>query len=254
MARKLKRITLDELSIVDVPACQGATIALFKRDGYKDKKPAEKAGDYDEANKGGSGMDPKELAEKLESLEGQNADLTKRLEAAEAETAALKKAADEAGFDVADGKIVKRAEIEYIEFDGERIEKSAVPAALLKALEAKDAALADLRKKDEEVALAKRGETELPNLAGTALTKGKLLAVADAEMIATLKAADAAMKKAMEEVGHNKTDETTATERLNKMAQDYADKNGVTFHKAYAEVIKTADGMKLVGESRDEAK
>jgi hypothetical protein len=45
----------------------------------------------------------------------------------------LSKSAEEAGLDVEDGKIVKRADPEYVEIDGEKVEKSAIPAPVLRA-------------------------------------------------------------------------------------------------------------------------
>jgi len=35
------------------------------------------------------------------------------------------------------------------------------------------------------------------------------------------------------------------------MAQEHADKNGVTFHQGFAEVIKTAEGRKLASEAQN---
>ena len=202
-------------------------------------------------------MDPQELAEKLEALEGQVADLTKRAEGAEAELDALQKAADEAGFDVEEGKLTKRADPEYVEIEGERFEKSAIPATVLKALEAKETELAKAKAEQEEVALAKRGASELPNLAGSDLAKGKLLAVVgeDEDVLKALKAADAAMKKQMEEIGVNPmNDGASATFRLNKMATDYAETHKVPFETAYAEVTKNGEGKFLMDEARAEAK
>jgi hypothetical protein len=106
----------------------------------------------EKTEKGGRDMDPQELAEKLEALEGQVNDLTKRAEGAEAELADLKKNADEAGFDIDEqGKLTKRADPEYIEVEGERLEKSAVPAVILKALEAKEAEMANDYAKENNV-------------------------------------------------------------------------------------------------------
>mgnify|MGYP001544737520 CR=1 FL=1 len=277
MPRKLKNIVLDEVSGVDIPADPNAKITLFKRGepmtedemseaqkakmkeymdkGYS-KEEAMKACMGEKTEKGGQEMDPQELAEKLEALEGQVADLTKRAEGAEAEVAELKKAADEAGFDVEEGKLTKRADPEYIEIEGERFEKAAVPAVILKALEAKEAELAKAKAEQEEVNLAKRGATELPHLAGTDLAKGKLLAaVGDNEdVLKALKSADAALKKQMEEIGANPlNDEASATFRLNKMATDYAGTHKVPFETAYAEVTKSGEGRDLMIESRNEA-
>lgn len=271
----LKNIQLDEISLVDVPANSDARITLFKRgdsmDGMTDEQKA-KMKEYmdkgyseerakamcmgEKTTKGGQDMDPQELAVKLEALEGQVEDLTKRAEGAEAEVAALKKAADEAGFDVEEGKLTKRADPEYVEIDGERVEKSAVPAPILKRIEAQEAELTKMRQEREEVTLAKRGAEELPNLAGTDLAKGKLLAAVgeDADVLKALKAADAAIKKQMEEIGSNPMgDEASATFRLNKMATDYAAEHKVPFESAYAEVTKAGEGKALMAEARAEA-
>lgn len=275
MPRKLKNIVLYEISGVDVPADPNAKITLFKRgepmtDEMTDAQKAKMKEYMDkgysqedamkmcmsETKKGGE-MDPQELAEKLEALEGQVADLTKRAEEAEAAKAALEKAADEAGFDIEEGKLEKRADPEYIEVDGERFEKAAVPAAILKALEAKEAELAKAKAEQAEVALAKRGATELPHLAGTDLAKGKLLEAIgdDADVLGALKAADAALAKAMEEIGSNPlNDEASATFRLNKMASDYAGEHKVPFETAFAEVTKSGEGARLMAESRTEGK
>lgn len=277
MPRKLKNIKLTEISGVDIPADPNAKITLFKRGepmtenemseaqkakmkeymdkGYS-KEDAMKMCMGEKTEKGGHDMDPQELAEKLEALEGQVNDLTKRAEGAEAAKAELEKAANEAGFDVEEGKLTKRADPEYIEVEGERLEKSAIPAVVLKALEAKEAELVKAKAEQEETTLAKRGASELPNLAGTDLAKGKLLAaVGDNEdVLKALKAADAALKKQMEEIGANPlNDEASATFRLNKMANDYAGEHNVPFESAFAEVTKSGEGAELMREARSEA-
>lgn len=269
MPRKLKNIILDEVSLVDRGADPNAHVTIFKRatmtedemqmkmQEYMDKgysKEEAKAMCMSETKKGAE-MDPTELAEKLEAMEGQVADLTKRAEGAEAKVAAFEKAADEAGFDVEDGKLAKRADPEYIEVEGERIAKSAVPAVILKALEAKEAELNVAKAKERETEIAKRGEEVLPHLAGTSLAKGKLLeAIGDnEELLKSLKSADAAIAKAMQEIGSNPlNDDASATYRLNKMANDYAAENKVPFETAYSEVTKSGEGAKLMAESRTE--
>lgn len=277
MPRKLKNIKLTEISGVDIPADPNAKITLFKRgepmkdedmsDAMKAKMKEYMGKGYSEmeakrmcmgekTEKGGHDMDPQELAEKLEALEGQVDDLTKRAEAAEAEKAELEKAADEAGFDIEEGKLTKRADPEYVEIEGEKFEKSAIPATILKALEAKETELAKAKAEQEEVSLAKRGAEELPHLAGTDLAKGKLLAAVDGDedVLKALKAADAALKKQMEEIGANPlNDEASATFRLNKMANDYASENNVSFEVGFAEVTKAGEGRDLMNEARSEA-
>ena len=275
MPRKLKNIKLTEISGVDIPADPNAKITLFKRgEPMKDEDMSDamkaKMKEYmdkgysqedamkmcmgEKTEKGGHDMDPQELADKLEALEGQVDDLTKRAEAAEAEKAALEKAADEAGFDIEEGKLAKRADPEYVEIEGEKFEKSAIPATILKALETKEVELAKAKAEQEEVTLAKRGAAELPNLRGSDLAKGKLLSmIDDDEIISALKAADAAMKKQMEEIGANPlNDEASATFRLNKMANDYAGEHKVPFETAFAEVTKSGEGRDLMTEARSE--
>ena len=273
----LKNIKLDEISLVDRGANQHAAITLFKRgEPMKDEDMSEaqkaKMKEYmdkgyskedamkmcmgEKTEKGGHDMDPQELADKLEALEGQVDDLTKRAEGAEAELDGFKKAADEAGFDVEEGKLTKRADPEYVEIEGERFEKAAVPATILKALEAKEAELAKAKAEQEEVALAKRGAEVLPHLAGTDIAKGKLLksVEGDEEVLQALKAADAALKKQMEEIGANPlNDEASATFRLNKMANDYAETHNVSFEMGFAEVTKSGEGRDLLAETRAEA-
>lgn len=275
MKYRLKGITLDELSIVDRGANPGAKIALYKRQGdiMEDMTDAQKAKMKEYMDKGysemeakrmcmnetkkGDDMDPQELAEKLEALEGQVADLTKRAEEAETAKAVIEKAADEAGFDIAEGKLAKRADPEYIEVGGEKVEKASVPASILKMLEDQAAEVALLKSKEADTELAKRGAAELPHLAGTDLAKGKLLKAIgdDAAMVGALKAADAALAKTMAEIGSNPlNDEASATFRLNKMASEFAGEHKVPFETAYAEVTKSGEGARLMNEARTEGK
>lgn len=252
MAYELTDLVLDEVSGVDTPANQYAGVVLCKRFGYTDGVKPETEG---ETNKGEGAVTPEELTKKLENLQAQVTDLTKNLEAAEASVEALTKSAEAAGLDVVDGKIVKRADPEYVEIDGEKVEKSLVPAPVLKALEKAADDIAKMQAKAEEVELAKRGEAELPHLGGTALAKGRLLKSVgdDAELLAALKAADAAMKGNYEEKGENKTDDemSTAKAKLEKLASDYAAEKNVSKEIAFAEVTKSGEGRALWAEMRN---
>lgn len=268
---RLKNVKLDEVSLVDRPADPNAQIVLHKRaeteddmtpeqkaryeemiaDGM-DEKEARAACMTDETKKGGLDVDPTELAEKLEALEGQVADLTKRAEEAEAKVEELTKAADEAGFDLTEGKLEKRAEPEMIEIEGQMVIKSALPEAVVVALEKRAAEIADLKKQAHEAELVKRANEVLPNLAGDALAKGKLLEMVDEKMLEVLKAADAAMTKAFEETG-GAGEEASASDRLNKMATDYAAAHGVSFEVGFAEVTKVGEGLALYKASITEA-
>ena len=259
---KLKNVMLDEISLVDVPADPNATIAIWKRQSSKDCRTADKA-KSSEKKEGGSSMDPKELAKRLEALEGQVTDLTKAKEASDAKLEAITKAADAAGFDVKeDGdevSLAKRADPEYVEVDGEKVLKSAIPAPVLKRMQADAEENRVLKAKQDEVEFAKRGEAELPHLPGCAISKGKLLKAIEPlgeESLRTLKAADAIMAQHMLEKGSNPMDdESSATHRLHKMATDYQKENpGTPFESAYAEVTKSGDGLELMRKSRAEAK
>lgn len=274
---RLADVQLDEISLVDKGANQHAKIAIWKRADdmskkYDDLTPAQRAtmkGYMDkgmdeaaaykacmgETKKGDGQVTNEELTKQLEALQTQVTDLTKRAEDAEGARDALVKSAEEAGLEVAEGKIAKRAEEEYVEIGGEKVAKALVPAPVLKALETQAADIAKMQAAAKNVELAKRGETELPNLAGTALVKGKLLEAIgdDADLLKSLKAADAAIAKAASEFGANTIDEGSATYRLNKMATDHAVAKGVPFESAYAEVTKSGEGLKLLAQARTEA-
>jgi hypothetical protein len=136
---------------------------------------------------------------------------------------------------------------EMIEVEGQSIAKSAIPAPILKKLE-------EMQKAVETEALRKRAEEVLPNFKGTADERGKLLKSVgeDENLLTLLKAADAAFAGVYQEVG--KTDAAndlkTATEKLNDLVKGFQeDKQEKDFHKAYAAVIKTAQGRALVLET-----
>lgn len=252
----LEDLDLFEISAVDRGANQHASVVLAKRFAYTDGVKPNLPG---KTEKGDGSVTVEELTKKLEALQAQVADLTKKAEdeaaartAAEEARDALTKSAEDAGLDIVDGKIAKRAEPEYVEIDGEKVEKALVPAPVLKAIEAQAARIAKMEAAAEEVALAKRGADELPNLAGTPLAKGKLLKAVgdDAELLKALKAADAAMAEAFKVHGSAEIDEASPEARLNKMANEYAVAKGVAFETAYAEVTKSGEGAGLYRELR----
>jgi hypothetical protein len=193
---------------------------MMEDDMMGEKKPARKswkneALELEEVNK--------MLLEEIETLKGKVADL---------EVAVVEKA--------------KPAE-EMIEVEGEMIAKSAIPAPILKKLE-------DVQKALEVEALRKRADEVLPNFKGTADERGKLLKSIgqDEELLALLRSADAAFAGIYEEVG--KTDAAndlkSPTEKLNDIVKAYQEeKKEKDFHKAYAAVIKTAQGRALVLET-----
>jgi hypothetical protein len=267
MTYDLEDIELLELSLVDAPANQHASVVLFKRSGYTDGVKPEMQG---KTAKGEGPVTVEELTKKLEALQAQVTDLTKKAEdaemtrdeeakareKAEANAAALTKSVEDAGLDVKDGKVVKRADPEYVEIGGEKVEKSLVPAPVLKAIEAQAAAIAKMEAAAQEVELTKRGDAELPNLAGTGLAKGRLLAAIgqDEAMLNALKAAESAMAAQFVEKGHgNVHDEASPAYKLDQLAKAHAAAQSVSFETAYAEVTKAGVGADLLGQVRNQA-
>jgi hypothetical protein len=249
----LEDIELGEISCVDAPANQHAAVVLFKHSGYKrDVKPETEGLNHE----GDRSVTVEELTEKMEELQRQVADLTKEAADAKAYAESLTKSAAEAGLDVEDGKIVKRAVPEYVEVDGEKIEKSLVPAAVLRTIEKQAADIAKMKQEAEEAELAKRGAAELPNLAGTALAKGRLLAQieSDPDLLKSLMAANAAMAENFTEKGHTNVDDgASPSAKLEKLAKAHAEAEGVSYHSAYAEVTKSGIGAQLLTEIRNTA-
>jgi len=250
MTFTLTDLDLIEISGVDSPANQHAAVVLFKRSGYNPVVKPFLPGFHKE---GEVTVTVEELTKKVEALSAQVTDLTKKATdadtakaAAETALAALTKSASEAGMDVQDGKIVKRADPEYVEIDGERVEKSLVPAPVLKMLEANAAKIAKMEADAADVALAKRGDTELPHLAGTAIAKGRLLAAVEAAkdeaLLKSLKAADAVMKAAATEIGNGKPeDDASPAFKLEQLAKAHATAANVPYEVAYSEVTKAGN-------------
>ncbi len=257
MAYELEDIELLELSLVDNPANQHAAVVLFKNLGYETLVKPESVGTTE---RGEGPVTVEELTKSLADQKTQTAELTKaaadataKAAAAEAALAALTKSATDAGLEVKDGLIVKRADPEYVMVGGEKVEKSLVSAPVLKVLEKAAADIAKMQAQAEEATLAKRGNDELPNLAGTPLAKGRLLALAekDADVLKALKAADAAMAATFVEKGHSRVeDEASPSFKLNELAKAHAAAQNVTFETAYAAVTKAGVGAELLAQMR----
>lgn len=213
--------------------------------------------------------------------DGQEADLTieeltKRLGDMEAqvnmlktEQDAIKKAVENAGFVIEkaeDGTVTlaKAEATEYVEIEGEKVNKADLPASVIKALDASNARIAKLEAEREIDDLRKRADKELPNLSGTADQRGKLLKAIDsledekdrAAVLETLKAADAATAQMFVEVGKDLLDdESTATAKLDKLVKSYQEGHpDKTYHQAYAAVTEKGEGASLLRKSRDEQK
>ena len=263
MANLLKQLELEELSLVDRPANAKAMVSLFKRDNSEEEQMTdnvEKMSD-DLKAKLKPYMD-KGMTEE-EAMKAYDEDMKKSDEVAaeidemdllKAENDALKihnedlrKALIENGFVIKSDSIEKKAEPEYIEYEGEQINKADVPAVILKALEE-----AELAKADAE--LTKRATEALPHFAEDVAKSlvgefGEVEAVMEA-----LKAADATFAESMEEVGKSDADGefATAADKMESLVKSYMDENKMKkgeYAKAYAAVAKTDEGKTLINKS-----
>ena len=192
MTNILLDLELDELSLVDRPANQAATICLIKRDesmedmekgydSYLDERKAyymDKGMGEDEAMKKAKDeldkMSAKEKEELMARLgKADEADVTEadqgdlflaEVDALKAEVSRLSKALEENGFVVTEEAVAKAEEPEYVEFDGEKVVKSDIPAPVLKALEEAEIAKQhiELKKQAEESCLTSITNCGLP--------------------------------------------------------------------------------------------
>ena len=197
--------------------CQGCDGAAMETDKACGDKPLRKswkaeALELEEVNK--------MLLEEIETLKGKVAEL---------ETAPVEKAAEET-----------------IEVGGEMVAKSAIPTPVLKQLE-------ELQKAREVEELRKRAEEVLPNFKGTADERGKLLKSigGDEVLLSILRAADAAFAGIYQEVGKTdaENDLKTPADKLNDIVKARQVEKKEDFYKAYAAVIKTAEGKSLLLET-----
>jgi len=255
MPTELVNLELEEVSLVDMGDDPLAKVAIFKRnpegedmeDEELEKKveiEVEGEDDMSEADDMQEDMTegekkPTRKSWKAEALELDevNKMLLEEIETLKAKVSDLEAEAIEKS----------KPKEEMIEIEGEMIAKSAVPAPILKKLE-------DMQKAAEAEAFRKRADEVLPNFKGTADERGKLLKSVgdDEQLIAILRAADAAFAGIYQEVGKTdaENDLKTPTEKLNDMVKNYQeDKKEKDFHKAYAAVIKTAQGRALVLET-----
>jgi hypothetical protein len=268
MPTELVNLELEEVSLVDMGDDPLAKVALYKRSpegehmdnetneeiqkvdetekGYMkdDMKPADKMDDMEDDEEEMmedemEGKKPTRKSWKAEALafEDVNKMLLEEIETYKAKVAELEVAV-----------VTKAAPTEeMMEVEGEMIAKSAIPAPILKKLE-------EMQKAVEVEALRKRAEEVLPNFKGTADERGKLLKSVgtDEGLLALLKAADAAFAGVYQEVGKTdaENDLKTAAEKLKDLTKAYQTEKGEkSFEKAYAAIVKTAQGRALVLET-----
>ena len=270
MATELLELQLEELSLVDRPANAEAVVTLFKRDdtleedidkmtdeqeakvkAYMDKnhcgkEEAMKALGYD-VEKAADDADPiLELEAEIKTLKADAEKLTQ-------ENERLRKGLIDEGYVIKAETIEKKAPEEFVEYEGEQINKADIPAPILKALEA-----AEIEKAD--IALTKKAEETLPHFSLEA-AKGLLSAVSkmdEVEMLMqALAAADTAFADKMEEFGKSGVDGdfASASDKVEHMVKSYMDENGLTkkdYAKAYAAVAKTEEGKSAIAKAYKE--
>jgi len=272
MTNILLDLELDELSLVDRPANQAATICLIKRDesmedmekgydSYLDERKAyymDKGMGEDEAMKKAKDeldkMSAKEKEEMMARLgKADEADVTEadqgdlflaEVDALKAEVSRLSKALEENGFVVTEEAVAKAEEPEYVEFDGEKVVKSDIPAPVLKALEEAEIA-------KQHIELKKQAEEILPNFDNEIAASLLAHVAKDDAIVEALKAADAAMGASMSEIGEAsvEADMLSSSDKLDALVKSYMDENNLAkkdHAKAYAAVAKTDEGKALI--------
>lgn len=224
MPTELKDLELFEVSLVDAGDDPLAKVTLFKRKGTSDMT--------DEVTKTKEDLE-KELTDALETIETLKA---KVAEFEEKET--TEKAKQE----------------ETIEIDGETFVKSAIPAAVLKKLEDVQKEKDELEKAAAKADLEKRATEKFPTMKGTPDQKGKLLKAVgdDKELMEILAAAEALFAEMSKELGDtevNKGMKDAEQELEDLIAKTREVNKALTYHQAYAQVAKTAEGKALINKT-----
>ena len=259
MATELLELQLEELSLVDRPANAEAMVTLFKRDDTQeediDKMTDEqnaKVKAYMKEHSCGKDEAMKALGYDVEKADEVDPaeELKAEIEALKADNERLRKGLIEEGYVIKAETIEKKAPEEFVEYEGEQINKADIPAPILKALEA-----AEIEKAD--VALTKKAEETLPHFSVEA-AKGLLSAVSKMDevdmLMEALAAADKAFADKMEEFGKADVDGefSSASDKVEHMVKSYMEEHALTkkdYAKAYAAVAKTEEGKSLIAKA-----
>jgi len=259
MATELLELQLEELSLVDRPANAEAMVTLFKRDDTQlediDKMTDEqdtKVKAYMEKHSCGKDEAMKALGYDVEKVEETNPaeELAAEIETLKAENERLRKGLIDEGYVIKAEAIEKKAPEEFVEYEGEQINKADIPAPILKALETAEVEKADM-------ALTKKAEETLPHFSVEA-AKGLLSAVSKMDevdmLMEALAAADKAFADKMEEFGKADVDGefSSASDKVEHMVKSHMEEHGLTkkdYAKAYAAVAKTQEGKSLIAKA-----
>lgn len=257
MTTLLENLQLEEVSLVDTPANQEALLTLFKRhqeediDKMTDEQDA-KVKAYMKEHSCGKDEAMKALGYEVEKANevDPTEELKAEIETLKADNERLRKGLIEEGYVIKAETIEKKAPEEFVEYEGEQINKADIPAPILKALEA-----AEIEKAD--VALTKKAEETLPHFSVEA-AKGLLSAVSKMDevdmLMEALAAADKAFADKMEEFGKADVDGefSSASDKVEHMVKSYMEEHALTkkdYAKAYAAVAKTEEGKSLIAKA-----
>lgn len=232
MPNLLTNLVLEELSLVDVPANPHAMAPLFKR---HSKKEVDNMTDKTNEAEMVAKADMDELQKSFDNMKKENESLRKSF-------------LDE-GYKITAEGVQKAAPVEYLEVEGEKINKADVPAPILKRLEEAEVEKA-------ENAIVKRCAEVLPNVAEK--NARVLLKAYDGlsddeaqEFEEFMRAMDALFDGMTDEVGKSsaKEDLMDPSEKLDALSKAYAEEHKMTKAQAYAAVVKTDEGKALVKET-----
>ena len=261
MPTLLKNLKLDELSIVTRGANQYAKAPIFKADtseGEPMEDEIEKMTD-DQKSEMDKMSDDMKAKMKMYMDKGMgydkakamcNEDMKKSLEEEveklKADNEALRKSLLDEGYKITAEGVQKKAPEEFIEVEGEQINKADIPAPILKKLEE-----AEIEK--AENAIQKRCQETLPNIsedhARVLLKAHDDLVEEEAKKFAEfMQALDNLFDEMTEEVGKSAAqgDMEDPNEKLNALAKAYEAEHNTTFAKAYAAIVKTDEGKALI--------
>lgn len=282
MKRKKKCTIVDmdinEVSLVDVPANPGAVVTMRKNMDNVDSKNTEEV--MSEKTKEVEKKDEQVVDVSKVELEKANATIEK-LNKILALSDFEKKYYDSLQDSKKDEFISKSnkereaviqksmKEDEVFDYEGISISKSEAGAStfmLLKKL-AEDKLESEKKLENEIIKreaseYIQKAQDQFPNIAGEAMEKGLALRYIEKNIedeavkkyiLDTFKFANECGNRVLKENVHGK--ETTfesknAQEKLNKLAEEYATKQGIDFHKAYAHIsLKTPEGKELFKET-----
>lgn len=266
--RIMREFKINEISAVDNPAQEGARAVLLKRD---DLAAPVASGSADETlTIINDQPEEKSMTDQIETLKAElaKAETLLAMSADErsyydglgekAQETFLAKSADKRSAEVqksADAKAVV-----YKDADGNTYTK-ADDKRLIELAKARDELVREkqeLAKRAKEIELAKRAD-ELKHIPGDDATRIAILksieSIEDEAVrkaaLAALKARDAGVAKAFEQVGHaGSPEKQSAEQKIEAMAKAYADEHKVSKAKAFTAVLQTAEGRALYAETR----